>query len=244
MNRNILLGLFASLVFTSCSSVYKTGQTPDDVYYSPAREIADEEDNSRKEERYEAYSNSVDDNYLRMKVRNRYRWSRIDDFDYWHDVRYNYSCNCHCPNNFSYHYSPYIRVNYGWNGWNTYYPNTWYNPYFTVIPYKNPKVFGNTSGSNISAYRNKTYNNTNTAFSNPKINGSNSQTNSKGFGNLLKRVFSNGGNSSSSSSGWDRPQRTFDTRSGSSGTSSSAGGRSGGYNSSGSTSSGGRGGRN
>lgn len=243
MNRIVFLGLFASLVLTSCSSVYKTGQTPDDVYYSPAREIADEEDNSRREERYEVYNNSVDDNYLRMKVRNRYRWSRIDDFDYWHDVRYNYSCNCHCPNNFNYHYSPYIRVNYGWNGWTTFYPNNWNNPYFTVIPYKNPKVFGNTSGSNISAYRNRVYNNTNTVFNNPKINGSNNQNNNRGFGNLLKRVFSNGGNSSSSS-GWDRPQRTFDTRNGSSGTSSSAGGRSGGYNSSGSTSSGGRGGRN
>ena len=36
-SRIILLGL-AVAAFSSCSTAYKAGQTPDDVYFSPARE--------------------------------------------------------------------------------------------------------------------------------------------------------------------------------------------------------------
>ncbi|WP_315821629.1 hypothetical protein [Paraflavitalea speifideaquila] len=38
--------------------------------------------------RNEEYSNSSDDRWLRMRVRDRYRWSAFDDYD-WNDYRYN-----------------------------------------------------------------------------------------------------------------------------------------------------------
>jgi hypothetical protein len=68
-----LLALSAAIV--SCSTPYKSGQTPDDVYYSPGRAekeyVEKEEDVSVKSEPRAA----EEDHYLRMRVRNRQRWS-------------------------------------------------------------------------------------------------------------------------------------------------------------------------
>lgn len=231
MKQYFLLALIAVSLLTSCSSAYKSGQTPDDVYYSPAREV--KEETKRQDTKQEYASN--DDNYLHMKVRSYSRWSVIDDYSYWNDTRYS-----HCNS-----YSPFIKTSYSWSPY--YYGNTWYNPYFTLIPYKNPTVFiKNTSATNILAYTNTKYNNSNTLY-NPKT-GLNT-ANNNGLGNLFKKAFSTSSNGTTST--WDRPVRTFDspssTTSSSSSTtttSSSAGGNSGGYSSSGSSTSSGRGGRN
>jgi hypothetical protein len=40
MKYKILLFGIMAAVLTGCASTYKAGQTPDDVYYSPAREGA------------------------------------------------------------------------------------------------------------------------------------------------------------------------------------------------------------
>jgi uncharacterized membrane protein YgcG len=219
MKDKILPILLVSSILVSCSSVYKSGQTPDDVYYSPAREVVKTE--QKDEEKVEEKTTTTDDQYLKMKVRDRYRWSRIDDYDYWVDTRYNNHCSCTCnPPTYNFGYS------YG------YYPIR-YNTY-PVLAYYNPHyIKGNTSASNIKAYGNHTYSNSNAPV-NPKTG---SATNSAG--SLLKRVFTSSGSSV------DRSQRTFEpsSSSSSSSTSSSAGGKSGGYNSTGSSTSGGRGGR-
>ena len=260
MKSKILLSIITISLLASCSSVYKSGQTPDDVYYSPVREIKEEE--RKKEDTKDDYVDA-DDNYLRMRVKNNNRWGRIDDFDYWHDSRYSYNncnnnswniklnnngwnnnfngwlytnrdnCNCTCNNSWNNNWS--YRNNYRNNGWDN---------GFYVVTYKNPNVYrGNTNGSNITAYKNRTYNNTN-VYTNSK-GGSTNNTNNNGFGNLVKKVFSSGNNSTQTS--WDRPARTFDGGSSSSSSkqpSSDAGGKSGGYNSTGTSSSGGRGGKN
>jgi hypothetical protein len=220
MKDKILPILLVSSILVSCSSVYKSGQTPDDVYYSPAREVVKTE--KKEEEKVEEKTASTEDRYLKMKVRDRYRWSRIDDYDYWVDTRYNTHCSCTCnpPNynpGYSFGYSP-IRYNGIW------YPTLYYNPQY---------IKGTTAASNIKAYGNHTYSNTN-AQVNPKTG---TATNSAG--SFLKRVFT------SSGSTVDRTERTFSNGSSntSSNTSSSAGGKSGGYNSTGSSTSGGRGGR-
>ena len=221
MKDKILLTLLVSSILVSCSSVYKTGQTPDDVYYSPTREVAKKEQKEETKEE-EQKTASSDDQYLKMKVRDRYRWSRIDDYDYWTDSRYNSHCNCTCnPPSYNYgYYYGYSPIRY--SNW---YP---YSPFNPVIGYFNPRyIRGTTSGSNIKAYTNNTFNNTNSPR-NPK-------TGTTSEGSFLKRVFTSSGGTA------DRTERTFSN--GSSGTSSSAGGKSGGYNSSGSSSSGGRGGR-
>ena len=86
MTTRILTVLMATALLASCSSVYKSSQTPDDVYFSPAREIK-ETDNV--EDRY--VDNSADDRYLRMKVQNHNRWSTIDDYNYWNSPSYTFS---------------------------------------------------------------------------------------------------------------------------------------------------------
>jgi len=82
------------LLLSSCSTAYRAGQTPDDVYYSPGSTAGGEKkvnkQRSRDEQEYQEYISSQDDAYLRRKVTNRNRWSTIDDFSYWNDCRYNF----------------------------------------------------------------------------------------------------------------------------------------------------------
>lgn len=223
MKDKFLPILIAGFLLASCSSVYRSGQTPDDVYYSPTRQTARTDDDTKKEEKVEQNTASADDQYLKMKVRNRYRWTSIDDHEYWNDTRYT---PCYCPCNGSYttyHYTTPIRY------------NTWYTPYTPVLVWGNTRTIrGTTSSSNVKAYTNRTFSNTNSPV-NTKTGSANNQ------GSLLKRVFSSSGTSV------DRTERTFggSSSSGSSTTTSSnAGGKSGGYNSSGSSTRTSRGGRN
>ena len=157
MKKNLVYLLFSVALFTSCSSAYRTSQTPDDVYYSPGNKIY-------TQDQYESYPSSSDDEYLRMKVRDRERWASIDDYDYWYDSRY-YANN---------YYSPYTSGFSLGLGYNTFYPfysyspywyspwQSWYNPYYTVVYYKNPTVYYRpVSKYNLSTYNNRTYNNYN-----------------------------------------------------------------------------------
>lgn len=224
MKDKILPLVLAGFMLASCSSVYRSGQTPDDVYYSPTREYAKTE--VKEEEKVEEEKKlTAEDQYLKMKVRNRYRWTGIDDYDYWNDTRYNTRCNCTCnPPLYGYGYT-----------YPTRYYNTWGSPYYPIIVYGNTRnIKGTTSGSNVKAYNTRVYSNTNSP-TNVKTGTTNNQ------GSFLKRILTSSGTSV------DRTQRTFPSSSGSSttssGTSSSSGGKSGGYNSTGSSSSGGRGGR-
>jgi hypothetical protein len=250
-SRIILLGL-AVVAFGSCSTAYKTGQTPDDVYYSPARETAayvkvenDDDRRYRSEDRYRSndiyrsnddYINS-DDRWLRMRVRNRYRWSAFDDYQ-WNDWRYN---------SWSYNsYNSYSPFN---NYWNNYYSwNSYYNPYCTrvilVNPKTNPVVYNRVRDFNLNSYSNNTYSNRNSSSirskvmsrgtSNPGYNNNNST-----LGNSVRKVFSNSNSSSGtrdtyvSPSSSDRPTRVYQPSSSSS--SSSPGTRSSGASSGGSS---------
>ena len=202
-----------TIVMSSCSVAYKASSTPDDVYYSPAPAL--KTGGQVKDE--DAYTSNADDNYLRMKVRNRYQWNGLDDYDYWNDSRYDFGYSC-TPSR-SVLLNPYNPLFFGNTfGYGYYSPwNSWYSPYSTIVYYKNPNVYyGNTSKTNLTAYRNRNYN-----------NGTNT------FGSLLKGTVRNSNNSSTNNNTIN-PSRTFNT---STTPSSSAGGRSGGYNSSGSSSS-------
>lgn len=276
MKRMLLLGLIGSSLLAGCSTMYKSGQTPDDVYYSPGREglTAGQQKQQDNEARYEDYISSQDDQYLRMKVANRNRWSALDDFDYWYDSRYDFGQSYYGYGGYNtwnnlygwnpYSYSMFPAWNYGlsyglgYGMWRPGWGLGWNCPAYTVIGYANPKAFyGNNtyvnfnSGTNIAAFRNRTYNNTNSGYRDNKsgqwINVDNNQNR---FGNLMRRVFSPAPNNSSNASSWDRPVRTFsntntyssgnNNSSSSSSSSSSAGGNSGGYKSTGSSAGGGR----
>ena len=93
--RSYIIPIASALVLLSSCSVYREGQTPDDVYYSPARtqQGADyvQADNGREDGRryrsrdtYNGYDDyaGVDDRWLMMRVRNRSRWSLFDDYNY------------------------------------------------------------------------------------------------------------------------------------------------------------------
>lgn len=231
MKRSILLLAISALVFTGCSTAYKAAQTPDDVYYSPARAVNEYAQTETRRDRYQENITSQDDRYLRMKVQNPYRWGAIDDYSYWYDSRYDYN---------TYNSSYYFNNRYALNNWgpglsyggfynaNYYGYNGYYSPIYPVIYYKSPKVYtGVTGKSNLATYMNSRYNNQNTNY------GKGSAPNNN-FGNLVKKVFATPNNSGDNTNSYDRPARTIQP---SSTPSSSAGGRSGGYNSSGSSSS-------
>ena len=210
MNPKIFLSALAIVTLASCSSAYKTGQTPDDVYYSPEKPIEYRASTQREVQQYEDYQTSRDNQYLRYKVRNRYRWNQIDDFDYWYDTRYNYN------GYYTGLYNPYGTGYYNfYNSWgNSYFFG---NPYYPIIFYKNPKVYtGYTAKGNLTAFTSKYYNN------------NNSSSFKTGYYGNSTRKFNNTNNSSYNN---NNNSRTINTT-----PSSSAGGRSGGYNSSGSSS--------
>ncbi|GAC1438564.1 MAG: hypothetical protein NVSMB63_02380 [Sediminibacterium sp.] len=265
MKRALLLSLLAAGVLSGCSSVYKSGQTPDDVYYSPGRDAGTF---TRKEEvkqrlqqvQYDEYVSSQDDRYLRRKVANRNRWNTLDDFNYWYDSRYDFGAYT-TYNNYNNWY-PSWNYALGYGGWR---PGLGLgysygcgclcgpaSPIYTLIGYATPKFYvGSTSGSNITAYKNRAYNNTNLGYTDPKTGTRISTGSSNSFSNLVKKVFSTAVNDNSSNS-YDRPARTFSSSNTSTNstnatttnnTSSSAGGNSGGFKSTGSSSSSGRGGR-
>jgi len=264
MKHSLLLSVLSIGLFSSCSTAFKAGQTPDDVYYSPGREsvetVQTEQTKKQQEETYQEYVSSLDDRYLRMKIANRYRWAPIDNFDYWYDSRYDFGAYNY---NSSYYYNtlnPYAYWNPGYNigiGYGSRYPGYyggwgWNSPIYTVVHYNYPVYSGggSASTSNITAFRNKGYSNTNYNTGNPKAGGY-TPPSTTSFGNLLKRVFTGGGENASS---YDRAARSFTNPSSSSTptrtstptpppTSSSAGGSSGGFPSTGTSSSTGRGGK-
>jgi hypothetical protein len=248
MQKVLFVSLIAASLLTGCSAVYQSGQTPDDLYFSPGKELSASEvrKQNNDEERYQQNVSTIDDRYLRMKVTNRNQWSSIDDYSYWNDMRYNFRPN-YTYNGFNNYYG-HPNFNSPWNGWG--YGGWggssigWTNPLYTVLVYTNPKVVAPsfTSGTNLNAYRNRSYNNNNGGS---KFNEWATPSNSgKSFGSLVRSVISSPSNGNGSSSSYDRPARTFQSNGTSApSTSSSAGGSSGGFKSTGSSTSSGRGGR-
>jgi len=195
---------------SSCSTSYKTGQTPDDVYYSPLRLQTDE---VRKEKKVRQDDNTVtvydspiyttpEDIEIRRRIHNR-RYRRYHD-------RYD---------------NP-----YGYNGYPVYQnPKTG----VTTNPSKPRKA-------NLGAYAPNTTTHDSTAAYNPKLGKpANTTTGSTpirtfspstnantgtGVGNFIRKVFtpensgssytpSNNSNSGSYNNSTSSPSRTFETRS-------------------------------
>lgn len=189
MNTKLLLLAITVAVFSSCSSVYKSGQTPDDVYYSPERSFVEEQ----KEERYEVRRDLYEDREIRMGI-NDYRWRTFDTY-------YDYS------------YSPY---RYGYQ--HGYYYNPYYCPYpvYNTVTVTKPIIPSNTTPRvvNLGSYSNgyntenainkakfstikpvRTYNNSNKTNIDFESKSYNSNDNNRSYS-----PSSNGTKSSSSSS--------------------------------------------
>ena len=225
MKRQILLLAITAAAVSSCTTAYKTGQTPDDVYFSPARP-QDEYVRTEEKDEYRYDDEYYDDRYLRMKVMNRTRWNSLDDW-YSYD-RYSYRYN--------YYYGSYYNPYTSWN----YYHNPYchnnviiYNPKQSSVVVNVPKP----RNFNLSSYTNTAYNNANNnvrmnskpgAMSRPVYNNTNSN---RSFSNSVKQIL--GGNNNSNSRSYDNssstPTRTYtpSTNSNSSSSSGSSGSSSG-----------------
>lgn len=140
--KNKLL-LFAVLVvaFTSCTTLYKSGQTPDDVYYSPVRQYG--EATKQQDNRREDNIDYNEDRQIRMGIGDP-RWRYLDNDISYNPYLYGY--------NYGYYYNPY------------YYSLPVYNPVI-VVTTPNPKVT-TPRIVNLNSYGNG-YTNTNTVI-NPK----------------------------------------------------------------------------
>ena len=80
MNSKFLLILFSFISLIGCTTAYKTGQTPDDVYYSPARPVYDHIRTDSNETRtVNNASPNVNDT---RSIYNNRRWRRYHDYDY------------------------------------------------------------------------------------------------------------------------------------------------------------------
>ncbi len=216
MKGKFLLPFFSILALASCSTAYKSGQTPDDVYYSPAR-FQDEDQERRRDRRDDQRYELSDNRDIRMRI---------------YDPRWRYFDN-------DFYYSPY---HYGFSTGYYYNPFYWSLPVYNPVVVVNPAPRVSTPRMvNLSGYGNG-YNNVNSNPVNSKLgtlnnptyrgyNNSNRNTGSK-LGNALDKIFNNS-NSSYDTRGSSSPvNRSYTPASGSS--SGSSGGarpaRSGGKN--------------
>ena len=242
--------------FSSCTTMYKSGQTPDDVYFSPVRnteEVAqrDNREESRNEQTNNYNPYNSEDRMIRMGISNA-RWRYMtDDYSY---NPYNNFYNSPYNNNFAY------GNNHGYYGLNNnyynpnynsiYYNDFYYNPYYSAYPvYLAPVTLVKPRITtprqiNLNGYGTN-YNNANAPIirRNTTAPGQSSRTynnsnKSSGLGNILNKVFNpapatRNNNNNTYNNTDNSPQRTYTPAPASSSNSSSG-------SSSSSSSSGGR----
>lgn len=179
-SKTLLIALLA-VVFSSCSTAYKSGQTPDDVYYSPAKIIED----NKNEDRVESKKTEAVDYEISMGIRDR-RWRDLR-YDYDYDYRnspYNFA-TCR-TNNFGYYYNPY------------YYPFAIYTSNIVVTKPVNttPRMVNLNAynGYNSKVINSKTQPSYGTSNNTKSYNNSNKNNNSN---NILRRILEPSTNSSS-----------------------------------------------
>jgi hypothetical protein len=171
MKSKFLLFAIVALAITSCSTAYKSGQTPDDVYYSPAR-FEENKDDDNKDDKQDQVNQTAEDRRVRQTIRDR-RWRDLDEYDYtYNNSPYNH-CYCNC-------------TNYGY----------YYNPYYNSAPIYSTTTIKNTTPRkiNLSSYQGyntvkiaTTKNNTyNAGISTPKYNNSNKK---QSLGSKIIKVF-------------------------------------------------------
>jgi hypothetical protein len=224
MKTKHLLLLVLIAVFSSCSSAYRTGQTPDDVYYSPAPPPPVDyvtTDNQQDRDTY-AYNNTYnsEDLEIRRGIRDpRYRSNISLDFGYGYSPYDYYGSSFYSPyssyynpyafpgvtfypynHNYYSHYSPFN--NYYYSPFNNYYyPPVYYSKYSSPVSnYTGPRTY------NLGVYNNNT--NSNRGFNHPvqptTINSAPVRTfptrpaNRSGVGSFIRRVLTPSNNNTRS----------------------------------------------
>lgn len=147
MKTKYILLLGFVVAFSSCSTAYKTGQTPDDVYYSPTPApteeayVVTENRNNYTSGNDESYYNPDEDFQIRRGIRDsRYRGGVSLELGFGYNpytfnpYGFNYNPYYYNPYGFNYGYSPYGFNNYGYKGI--------YDPY-SYGSYYSHNYFGN-----------------------------------------------------------------------------------------------------
>lgn len=192
MKTTNLFALLLVVLLSSCTAAYRTGQTPDDVYYSPARPEEEYVRVQREESRRYRYAEDYEDRYLRMKVRNRHQWNDLND---WYAYeRWTLGSNSY----FAPTLNPFVSWNYFYNPYYSY-----YNPYFAHWAIATAVTKPVTTGPrtfNLNSYQQTPVNikSTRAQFSqyfpvNAAAPANRSSKNNRG--NSLREIFSNSGSS-------------------------------------------------
>lgn len=192
MKTSILLLAFFVFIWSSCSTAYKSGQTPDDVYYSPKRVI--EEDSDTEKDKDEVNNRETEDRQIRMAAHDR-RWRHMND-----------DCSCNGSSTYDpYHYG----YNYGY----------YYNPYYYPYPVYSNTIFVNPKNNTPRMTNLGSYNNTVTTSVDPK-SGVKTQVNTRGVynnnnnnngGSFIRRILtpSNNPAPSNNSNNSNNNSRTY-----------------------------------
>lgn len=206
MKQKTLLFICSIVILASCSTAYKSGQTPDDVYYSPATKIEDavivrHEEEKNIGRRYYA------DRQILMSI---------------HDPRWRYF-----NDDFNYAYDPYrFGYNYGY----------YYNPYYYAYPiFISGTMVINPKNSSIRTTNLGSYNYSNMVVMNQKDNSTRLIHNSRPYNNsnnssdFIRRIITPPTNSSNNIyRGSDNNTRSYSpSSSGGSSSSGSSGSSSG-----------------
>lgn len=215
MKTTLLLSVLLMLLM-GCSTAYRTGQTPDDVYFSPDRPEASYVRVQREEtRRVRQYPEEEEDRFLRMRVQNRNLWSDLDSwygFERW-SLGYNQF------------FAPTLNPFMSWN--------YFYNPYFSPLGWTQAPVVKNVYSRprlfNLGSYQPGVVNikqiqQNSSSGSNYIPFGTQNSNSTNSRGNALREAFgagypggSPGGspvsspshNNSSNSSGGSAPVRRF-----------------------------------
>ena len=226
MKLSILFLVASAVVLGGCSSAYKTGQTPDDVYYSPARQQDEYVRVEKKDDRYYRGSDDYyEDRFLRMRIQDRNRWSALDDYYFYN----------------TYAYNSYNRYNLWYSPWNSHWLwNTYYNPYCGGIPYYPGRVLKTyrnyTPPSRAVVFNPNSYISNSATSSRSAVskglktgyNNTNINRNNNSLGDSFRKVFTGGNNNSGNNSTPSRSYSPSSSNSSSSGTGSRSSGGGGG----------------
>ena len=88
----MILAISVASIMMGCSTAYRSGQTPDDVYFSPVNESRGGYVDVEEERNYRDSEIPLNDRYLRMKAMGGSRWRAFDDdFAYWNNPYWNNS---------------------------------------------------------------------------------------------------------------------------------------------------------
>jgi hypothetical protein len=203
----LLLGVVAA--FSSCSTAYRTGQTPDDVYYSPAPQentyvsrVTEQDKNSY------SYRNQEDANIRRGINDPVYR----NAITFSTGMGYGYSPYSMFPYN-SFNNPFYGNNGYGYNGYgyNSYGMKGMYDPYYNSLGYNNLNFYSSPYGyynSNSLGYGYSPYNYGYSPYYAPVLFSHQNVNTNTGARRYNLNVYNNNPSANSGSGGNVQPIRT------------------------------------